>query len=268
MDIMRALLVSLLFLTTYAHAFTWQDLWLTKDQQGKALMDKGQFKQAKETFLRDDWRAASAYRAGDYEKAAKIYPSIKNEDAYYNEGNTLAHMGKYEQAMKAYDKTLAINPDNQDALYNRKIVEKLLKKDKQQQQNQDQQNQDKQNQDKQNQDQQNQDKQNQDKQNQDQQNQDKQNQDQQNQDQQNQDKQNQDKQNQDKQNQDKQAQDKQAQKKKEQERKNNENSAQSNAAREQKQANEQWLRLIPDDPGGLLREKFLRDHLRRQQGWD
>ena len=36
---------------------------------------------------------------------------------------------------------------------------------------------------------------------------------------------------------------------------------------EQKASDEQWLRLVPDDPGGLMRSKFLRDHLRRHQGW-
>ncbi len=33
---------------------------------------------------------------------------------------------------------------------------------------------------------------------------------------------------------------------------------------ESQQALEQWLRRIPDDPGGLLRQKFLQEHLRRQ----
>lgn len=36
--------------------------------------------------------------------------------------------------------------------------------------------------------------------------------------------------------------------------------------REQREANEAWLRRVPDDPGGLLREKFRLEHLRRQQG--
>jgi Ca-activated chloride channel homolog len=35
---------------------------------------------------------------------------------------------------------------------------------------------------------------------------------------------------------------------------------------EQQLAQEQWLRQIPDDPGGLLRRKFLIEHLMRQQG--
>jgi Ca-activated chloride channel family protein len=312
----HALLMVLLSLTAQVHAFTWQDLWATKDQQGQALMDKGQFKEANDTFIRPDWRAASAFRASDYEQAAKLFSSNKSEDSYYNQGNALAYLGKYQEAINAYDKTLAINPENKDALHNRKILEKLLKKEKQQQnqqdqdkqnqdkqnqdkqnqdkqnqdkqnqdkQNQDKQNQDKQNQDKQNQDKQNQDKQNQDKQNHDKQNQDKQNQDKQNQDKQNQDKQNQDKQNQDKQNQDKQNQDKQNQDKQNQDKQNQDKqkqdkqkqdkqdsskqNAQAGSKHEQQQAKEQWLRLIPDDPGGLLREKFLRDHLRRQDGWD
>jgi Ca-activated chloride channel family protein len=159
------------------NAFSWQDLWATKDQQGKVMMDKGQFADAKNTFERQDWQAASAYRAGEYEQAATLYQSVKNEDADYNQGNALAQTGKYEQAIKAYDNALRLNSNNKDALHNRRIVEDLLKKQTQQQKNKDKQNQDKQNQDKQNQDKQNQDKQNQDKQNQDKQNQDKQNQD-------------------------------------------------------------------------------------------
>jgi Ca-activated chloride channel family protein len=43
--------------------------------------------------------------------------------------------------------------------------------------------------------------------------------------------------------------------------------AQSDATRsEQQLAQEQWLRQIPDDPGGLLRRKFMIEHLMRQQG--
>ncbi|HHF0571615.1 TPA: tetratricopeptide repeat protein, partial [Legionella anisa] len=175
------------FLSFATHAFSWQDLWSTPDQQGRDLMTKNQFKQAKETFTRSDWAAAAAYRAGDYQKAAELYQDLKNEQGYYNQGNSLAHMGQYEEAIKAYDKALAINSTNQDALYNRKLVEELLKKDKEKNQNKDQQNKDQQNKDQQNKDQQNKDQQNKDQQNKDQQNKDQQNKDQQNKDQQNKD---------------------------------------------------------------------------------
>ncbi|KTC91591.1 tetratricopeptide repeat protein [Fluoribacter dumoffii] len=280
------LFISCLPLTT--HAFSWQDLWSTSDQQGRDLMAKNQFEQAKETFTRNDWAATAAYRAGDYQKAAEIYQALKNETGYYNQGNALAHMGKYEEAIKAYDKALALNSQNQDAIYNRKLVEELLKKDQEKKQNKDQQNKDQQNKDQQNKDQQNKDQQNKDQQNKDQQNKEQQNKDQQNRDQQNRDQQNRDQQNRDQQNKDQQNKEQQNkeqqnkeqqnkdQKNKDQQNKDQQNKenndqnmseAQSEAEREKQQAKEQWLRLIPDDPSGLLREKFLRDHLRRERGW-
>ena len=191
-----------------ALAFNWHDLWRTSDQQGQDLMAKSQFKQAKETFTRSDWAATAAYRAGDYPKAAELYQGLNTEQGYYNQGNALAHMGQYEKAIKAYDKTLALNATNQDALYNRKLVEELLKKDKEKKQSKEQQNKEQQNKEQQNKEQQN---------------------------------------------------------KENNAQKNGE--ASSEAEREKQQAKEQWLRLIPDDPGGLMREKFLRDHLRRERGW-
>ncbi|AMV15906.1 tetratricopeptide repeat protein [Legionella pneumophila serogroup 1] len=284
-------IVAVALISNQLKAFSWSDLWFTPNQQAQHLMEKGQFAKAKDLFERNDWAASAAYRAGDYEQAAKLFNELKTEQGYYNQGNALAHLGKYEEAIRAYDKALAFNPNNQDALYNRKLISELLKKDKEKkksqnqqdkdqqnkdQQNQDQQNQDKQNKDQQNQDQQNQDKQNKNQQNQDQQNQDKQNKDQQNQDQQNKDKQNKDQQNQDQQNQDKQNKDQQnrdqqnkAQQNKNQNKKNDkqEGEIQSESNQEKQLAKEQWLRLIPDDPGGLMREKFLRDHLRRERGW-
>ncbi|CBJ10491.1 tetratricopeptide repeat protein [Legionella longbeachae] len=305
---MKRCLILLLFLfySFSVHAFNWHDLWITPDQQGQELMSKNQFKEAQETFTRSDWAAAAAYRAGDYQKAAELYQNSGNEQGYYNEGNSLAHMGKYEEALKAYNKALAINSSNQDALYNRKLIEDLLKKEKeknQNQQNKDQQNKDQQNKDQQNKDQQNKDQQNKDQQNKDQQNKDQQNKDQQNKDQQNKDQQNKDQQNKDQQNKDQQNKDQQNkdqqnkdqqnkdqqnkdqqnkdQQNKDQQNKDQQNKDQQNkknqntqateplseAEREKQQAKEQWLRLIPDDPGGLMREKFLRDHLRRERGW-
>ncbi len=295
------------FASIQAHAFNWQDLWSTPDQQGQSLMNKGQFSKAKDTFEREDWAAAAAYKSGEYEHAADLFKEQHTEQGYYNQGNALAHMGQYEKAVASYDKALAINPNNQDAEYNRKLVKELMKKDKEKQQNQDQQNQnqkdkdqqnkdqqnkdqqskDQQSKDQQNKDQQNKDQQNKDQQNKDQQNKDQQNKDQQNKDQQNKDQQNKDQQNKDQQNKDQQSKDQQnkdqqnkdqqnKEKQKEQQAgkdkekkadKTEQGTIESEDSREKQQAKQQWLRLIPDDPGGLMREKFLRDHLKRERGW-
>ncbi|HHT9988699.1 TPA: tetratricopeptide repeat protein, partial [Legionella pneumophila] len=165
-------IVAAALISNQLKAFSWSDLWFTPNQQAQHLMEKGQFAKAKDLFERNDWAASAAYRAGDYEQAAKLFNELKTEQGYYNQGNALAHLGKYEEAIRAYDKALAFNPNNQDALYNRELISELLKKDKEKKKSQDQQNQDKQNKDQQNQDQKNQDKQNKDQQNQDQKNQD------------------------------------------------------------------------------------------------
>nr|WP_115262315.1 tetratricopeptide repeat protein [Legionella wadsworthii] len=279
-----------------SHAVDWNDLWSTPDQQGRDYMAKNQFKQAKEKFTRNDWAAAAAYRAGDYQRAAELYHDLKNEQGYYNQGNALAHMGQYEEAIKAYDKALAINSGNQDAAFNRKLIQDLLNKEKEKEQNQNQQNKDKQSKDKQNKEQQNKEQQNKEQQNKEQQNKEQQNKEQQNIEQQNKEQQNKEQQNKEQQNkeqQNKEQQNKEQQNKeqqnKEQQNKEQQNKeqqkdkaikdqqtqnkseskgeTQSEAEREKQLAKEQWLRLIPDDPEGLMREQFLRDHLRRERGW-
>ena len=263
-------------------AFKWSDLWSTSDQQGQYLMDKGQFAKAKEIFARNDWAAAAAYKAGDYERAAELFKALNTEQGYYNEGNALAHLGKYEQAIEAYNKALNIKPNDKDALYNRKLVRNLIKKDKEHQQNKDQEDQqsnNKKNQDQQSNNQQSNNQQKQDQQSNNQQKQDQQSNNQKKQDQQSNNQQKQDQQSNNQQKQDQQSNNQQKQDKKKQNqltqqndankqsKKKKKGEAQSEAEQEKQLAKEQWLRLIPDDPGGLMREKFLRDHLRRERGW-
>ena len=216
-----------------ANAFHWVDLWLTKNQQANQLMKNHQFSEASQQFTDPNWRATAAYRATQYENAAIEFQKSKSAEGYYNQGNALAQMGQYQQALTAYNNALKISPNHQDAQYNKKIMQDLLKKQNQNKQERNKQDQNKQNQDKQDQDKQDKDKQDQDKQDQ--------------------DKQDQDKQDQDKQDQDKQERDKPENKT-------------SQTKNENQRATEQWLKLIPDDPGGLLREKFLRDHMKRQEG--
>lgn len=276
----QRIFIILMLIEFSVHAFSWQDLWATDDQQAQVLMNKGQYKLAEKKFRQTDWKASAAYRAGNYQQAAREYESLKSEQGYYNQGNALAHLGQYEAAIKAYDQALRLNSHNEDALYNRKIVQALLKKDKQKEQDNDQQSKDQRSQKDKNQQAKDQQNQSKDQQSNDQKNQ--QNKNQQNQ--KNKDQQGQDQQNQ--QTQQEKLQDKGEQEKNQRannqkvkpvqnDKKNKGNkkqmtqpeAQQTTADKEKQLAKEQWLRLIPDDPGGLMREKFLRDHLRRQRGW-
>ncbi len=133
-------LLLLLPLPKNSYAFEWQDLWLTKNQQAQQAYQNKQFEQAAKLFENPDWKAAAQYKSDQQDLADMKTP--KTATGFYNQGNVLAKAQKYEEAIKAYEKALAINskenhPDirlDADAKYNKELVEKELEKQKQQQQ--------------------------------------------------------------------------------------------------------------------------------------
>ena len=126
-------LLLLLPLPKNSYAFEWQDLWQSKDQQAQQAYNNKQFEQAAKLFENPDWKAAAHYKKGEYDKALENLKNNQTAQGAYNQGNALAQSGQLEQSMKAYEKALSINPDDSDAKYNKALVEKELEKQKQQQ---------------------------------------------------------------------------------------------------------------------------------------
>lgn len=120
-----------------SHAFGWSDLWQTPDQQAQRALENGEAEAAANTFHDPDWKAAAQYRAGQYEAAAQSYASSDTARAHYNRGNALAKAGKLEESLQAYDQALQQQPEFPEAAANRELAEQLL----QQQQNKQQQDQ-------------------------------------------------------------------------------------------------------------------------------
>jgi Ca-activated chloride channel homolog len=258
----------LLPLPKNSYALEWQDLWKTKDQQAQEVYNSKQYDKAAELFENPDWKAAAHYKSGAFDKALENLKNNSSANSLYNQGNALAQSGQLQEALDAYKKALKLNPDDNDALYNKDLVEKELEKQKQEQK-QDQQKQDQQKQD------------SQDKKNQEQNKEgDKSDQPEQDKNQEKQDEQKEaDKKPEQKPEQSQESTEKQA-KKEEAEKQKQENQPEAtkpeqtdpkkddkkpDAAKsqpmdqmtnEEKQANEQWLKRIPDDPAGLLRRKF------------
>lgn len=129
-------LLLILPLPKNSYALGWQDLWQTKDQQAQQAYKKKDFTKAAEQFENPDWKAAAQYKAGEYDQALENLKNSKSGSSAYNQGNTLAQTGKLEEAIKAYEKALGLNPNDADAKYNKDVVEKALEKQKQEQQNQ------------------------------------------------------------------------------------------------------------------------------------
>ena len=117
-----------------AMAAGWDDLWLRPDQQAARALQGGDPAQA--ARLADDpgLRGTAAYQAGDFEQALDAFGESLGQDADYNQGNALAQLGHYEEAIAAYDRALGNQPGMPDAEHNRAEVEKLLQQQQEQQQ--------------------------------------------------------------------------------------------------------------------------------------
>lgn len=272
----RLFVLCLLFPLTASAA--WVDWWQRKDQQAEKLLAQGKAAQAAQLFERKDWQSTANYRAGDYQAAAKEFKQLQQ---WYNQGNALAHLGQYDQAIKAYEQALKENPNHEDAKFNKELLEKLKQQaeNQQQPQNQQQQN-DKQDQqdnkdkkDKKDQQNNNDQKDKSDQENSQNNNDQKDKSDQKDKDdrQHSPNKKDQEdmkdqKNSQDNKNQrdKKDLQDKQAKPGEEKLQQANQQPAKADPNKERRQ---QWLDKVPDDPGGLLKQKFHRDHL-KQQGWE
>ena len=117
-----------------AQAQLWDDLWYTPDQQGQRALEAGEPERASTLFENPDWAGTAAYESGKYAVAADKFSSNDEADGWYNRGNALARSGELEHAANAYRRSLELSPDRQDAVDNLALVEDLLEQQEQQQQ--------------------------------------------------------------------------------------------------------------------------------------
>ncbi len=275
-----------------AQALEWQDLWQRPDQQASKVLEQGDPKTAATLFQNQQWQGTANYQAGDFESAVNNFSQTDTADAHYNRGNALAKAGKLDDAIAAYDKALQQQPDMEDAQFNKQLLEQLKQQQQQQQDQQSNEQGSEQDSEQQDSEQNNAEQQNSDQNSSEQQNQQQQDSEQQNnnqasknqgdeseqspdtQNQQTEQEQSEQEQSEQEQSQqEKQQQQAAQQQEKEQQEEQSEQQATATQAEadplseQKKQAMEQWLRQIPDDPSGLLRRKFNYEHrLRQQQG--
>ena len=120
------LVVFILPVTKPAHASVWDDLWLTRDQQAQQMLEEGAAEDAAALFEDSSWRAVANYRGGDYGGSAAGFADREDNQSLYNLGNALARLGEFESAIDAYEQVLESNPDAQDAQYNRDLLKDML----------------------------------------------------------------------------------------------------------------------------------------------
>ena len=132
-------LAGLLLPIPEARAFDFDDLWLSPDQQAMRALERDLPAEAAALFEDSEWSAVANYRAGEFDASAAALNGIDETEAHYNRGNALARAGQFAEAVAAYDRALELEPGHEDAEFNRNLVADLLAQQQQQQQQQDQQ---------------------------------------------------------------------------------------------------------------------------------
>ncbi len=131
--ILLLVLIALLPLPRPAQALDWDSLWRRPDQQAWQALQRGQAERAARLFQDPGWQAAARYLARDYDGVLQALRQPHDARDWYNRGNALARLGRYREALQAYDQALALESDDADAAYNRRLVSQALKKRQQDQ---------------------------------------------------------------------------------------------------------------------------------------
>ena len=109
------------------YALDWNDLWLRPDQQGQRLLDAQRPGEAARRFADPQWQGLALYQAGDYPGAAERFAQSDSAVAHYNRGNALARSNELEAALEAYGQALELQPQLEQAAKNQALVEELLR---------------------------------------------------------------------------------------------------------------------------------------------
>ncbi|TRO11555.1 VWA domain-containing protein [Ectopseudomonas mendocina] len=117
-----------------SQAFEFDDLWLRPDQQGQRLLEAQRPDEAAQRFVDPQWQGKALYEAADYSAAAERFAKGDSAADHYNRGNALAKAGELEAALDAYEQALERQPELAAAQYNKALVEEALRQRENQQQ--------------------------------------------------------------------------------------------------------------------------------------
>jgi len=121
----------------------WNDLWQTQNQQGLTSYKNEDFSYASSQFEDSQWRGTAHYKQGNFEQALEHFNQSSQPSALYNQGNTLARLEQYDDAISRYKDLLKQDPKFPNAQDNLELVTQLAaqqEKKKKQQEKKDNQN--------------------------------------------------------------------------------------------------------------------------------
>ena len=123
----------------------WQDWFRTPEQQAAQLLDSGDSEKLIDMAPSDSWKGLGHFQAGEldaatasFERARNIAEESGDSDAaqreLFNAATSNVHNGRLDEAINQFDELLELNPGHQRALHNKEIAEKIRAQQEQQQQ--------------------------------------------------------------------------------------------------------------------------------------
>lgn len=119
------------------------------DASARHLYESGEFEASAQEFSRlltadpanraaKQGLASALYKSGKFSESQKLFRELATSakdgrdyfEGYYNEGNAWLSMGRYKEAIDAYDRSLLSKPNDPRATQNRSIAEALLEHQK------------------------------------------------------------------------------------------------------------------------------------------
>ncbi len=86
------------------------DWWYSKNYQAQLLENAGRYEDAAETFEDDNHKAIAYYKAGNFTAAADLWALDSSATATYNRALALARLGRYDEALTAFEEAGAKDP--------------------------------------------------------------------------------------------------------------------------------------------------------------
>lgn len=97
-----------------------------RQRVGRLLLSAGMPSTAAALLQDPEWKGIALYSAQRWREAADAFRASGTPDSAYNLGNALAQARRFADALAAYDEALAEHPDDDDARNNRAILGALL----------------------------------------------------------------------------------------------------------------------------------------------
>lgn len=128
----------LLVVAPDSYAFEWKDLWLTKNQQAQRALASGELESAAVLFTDPRWKSVSHYQLGQYTEVISLLSEPEYADDLFNRGNAQALAGDLEGALVSYQIALQLyvtDQDKQNTVHNIRLTRHLLSREEQDQSN-------------------------------------------------------------------------------------------------------------------------------------